>query len=113
MCATWKATSPGPEPRSRTRIPARTPPRSKSRAVGSAIICACTCRRAISASSLPRTYSGLLTSRQTSAAQAEAVDQGAVTRHVDLGDVLEQAAAPTDQQQQSAPRVMVVLVHLE
>ena len=48
-----------------------------------------------------------------SAAQAEALDQRAVALHVDLGDVFEQTAPASDQQQQPAPRVVVVLVQLE
>src|SRR5271168_318978 len=48
-----------------------------------------------------------------SAAQAEALDQRAVALDVDLGDILEQTAPTPDQQQQSAPRVVVVLVLLE
>ena len=52
-------------------------------------------------------------SGRASATQAEALDQRAVARDVDLGDVLEQPATTTDQQQQPATRVVIVLVHLE
>src|ERR1700742_625852 len=48
-----------------------------------------------------------------SAAQAEALDQRAGALHVDLGDIFEQTAPTPDQQQQPAPRVVVVLVLLE
>src|SRR4051794_11124436 len=48
-----------------------------------------------------------------SATQAESLDQRAVARDVDLGDVLEQPPPPAHQQQQPAPRVVVVLVHLQ
>src|SRR5262245_43703633 len=50
---------------------------------------------------------------RASATQAETVDQRAVALHVDLGDVLEQPTPTADQQQQTAPRVVVVLVHLQ
>src|SRR5689334_22761196 len=48
-----------------------------------------------------------------SATQPEALDQRAVTRHVNLGDVLQQPATTADEQQQAAARVVVVLVLLE
>src|SRR3981189_2817959 len=48
-----------------------------------------------------------------SATQAKPVDQGAVALHVDLGPVLEQPAPPANQQQQSAPGVVVVLMQLQ
>ena len=51
--------------------------------------------------------------RAGSAAQTQPVDQRAVALHIDLGHVLQQPAPPSDQQQQTAPRVVVVLVHLE
>src|SRR6201999_4049819 len=51
--------------------------------------------------------------RTASAAQTEPLDQGAVALHIDLRDVLEQTAPTSNQQQQPAPRVVVVLVHLE
>src|ERR1700716_700983 len=48
-----------------------------------------------------------------SAAEAEALDQGPVARNVDRGQVLQQPAATADQQQETPPGVVVVLVHLE
>lgn len=48
-----------------------------------------------------------------SAAQTQALDQRAVARDVNLGDVLEQAATTADQQQQTTTAVVVVLVGLE
>src|SRR5271166_7125277 len=57
--------------------------------------------------------SGGARSRPASATQPEPLDQGAVALHVDLCDVLQQATAPADQQQQPAPRVVVVFVHLQ
>src|SRR5699024_10518665 len=48
-----------------------------------------------------------------SATQTQALDERAVRRHIDLGEVLQQPAPPADQQQQAAPGVVVVLVGLE
>lgn len=51
--------------------------------------------------------------RTASATQPEALDERAVAGDVDLRDVLQQATATTHEQQQTAPRVVIVLVHLE
>ena len=48
--------------------------------------------------------------RPRSATQTEAFDQCAIARNVHLGDVLQQSATTTDEQQQPAPGVVVVFV---
>ena len=47
------------------------------------------------------------------ATQAQPIDQRAVALDVDLRDVLDQPTPASHQQQQSAPRVVIVLVDLE